>query len=107
MAFIGRLVYGAALFVPVLMGSGCARHLRLQVPHTSAGARYVCAPQAPCQPATTDIPEERNRSGTAYVILPEQCAGALHEVVVFDADTSEPSVDVTCAPLEEPIEEMQ
>ena len=96
----------------LLLGAlGCSRHVRLENPHTAPGSRYTCAAGKECVPATSDVPAELNQSGTAFVILPTQCAGHIHKIVVLNADSSEPQVDVTCAPIEEqgtgPIEEMK
>ena len=87
---------------------GCsAHHVRLTTPDTDPGARYVCLGEGPCQPADVDVPSERNRSGTKSITLPRECAGKIHQILVIDADSSEPKVDVTCAPQEEPIDEMR
>ena len=47
-----------------------------------------------------------NRDRTAQFILPSQCAGRIHKIVILDADSSAPRVDVTCAPAESGLEEM-
>ena len=82
---------------------GCARHVRLTSPDTDPGARYVCDGPGECQPATTDVPSERNPAGMTIVTLPRQCAGKIHQILILDAASSEPKVDVTCAPAEEPV----
>lgn len=82
---------------------GCAHHLRLTSPDTDPGARYVCDGAGECRPATSDVPSERNPSGMTIVTLPRQCAGKVHQILILDAGSSEPKVDVTCAPAEEPI----
>jgi hypothetical protein len=91
----------------VLTLAACSRHVKMEVPQTSAGARYTCAPGKACVPATTDVPSELNASGTAFVVLPAECKGRINRIVVLDADSSNPKLDVTCAPLEEPVQEMQ
>ena len=84
-----------------LVGLGaCAHHVRLAAPETSPGARYTCKPEVGCEPATTDVPSDRNRSGTTFVVLPRECRGSFNEIVIQDADSGEPTVDVTCAPPE-------
>lgn len=95
------------LFMVLVPLGGCSRHVRLESPDTSPGARYTCSSQAPCQPANVDVPAELNRSGTVFVILPRQCEGRIHRLVIINADSSEPEVDVTCAPPDEPIEPMR
>jgi hypothetical protein len=82
--------------------------VRLVAPDTTAGPRYTCVSGEgkECQPATTDVPSELNESGTVFVILPRECKGKIHQIVVLDAGSSSPKVDATCAPSEEPVEEM-
>lgn len=89
-----------------LGAAGCARHVRLMSPGTDQGARYVCTAKGGCQPAETDVPADDNPSNTASITLPEQCAGKFHQILIVDAGSSEPTVRVTCAPAEEPIETM-
>ena len=62
---------------------------------------------AQCQPATEDVPSDLNPHGTSFVKLPRQCQGRVHQIVILDADSDDPKVDVTCAPIEEPIQEMK
>jgi hypothetical protein len=98
----------AALSVlAALLGACGGRQVRLVSPDTTAGARYTCAPGegGVCQPATVDVPEELNPSGTIFVILPRECQGRIHQIVVIDAGSSTPKVDATCAPQEEPLGE--
>jgi hypothetical protein len=93
------LVAGALL---LSLAAGCARHVRLVFPETEKASRYICREgEAPCEPATRDIASERNQSGTTQITMPTQCGGRFHEIVVLDADSSEPTVDVTCAPAED------
>lgn len=84
--------------------TACAhRHVSLENPSTSPSARYICPADArPCSPATTDVPSERNPSRMTFFSLPQQCAGRIHKIVILEADTSTPHVDVTCAPFEDP-----
>lgn len=98
---IGRIGWAVVLGMPVL--SGCMhRHISLENPATSPSSRYSCPPRAaPCVPATTDVPGERNPSGMAFFALPRQCSGRIHKIVILKADTSTPEVDVTCAPFED------
>ncbi len=96
------------LLLAALVSACGGRHLRLVAPDTTAGPRYTCERGAAgvCQAAVVDVPEELNQSGTVFVILPRQCQGRVHQIVVLDAESSTPRVDVTCAPREEPLEEM-
>jgi hypothetical protein len=106
---IGAPPAGAALLLLAAVLSACGgSQVRLVSPDTTPGSRYTCQPGegAPCQPATTDVPEDLNRSGTVFVILPRECKGKIHQIVVLDAGSSHPKVDATCAPQEEPVEEM-
>jgi hypothetical protein len=99
----------AAAFALIAAASACGGHpMRLVSPDTTAGPRYTCEPGAGriCQPATSDVPEELNRSGTVFVILPRECKGRVHQLVIIDAGSSEPKVDATCAPEEAPLDEM-
>jgi hypothetical protein len=90
-----------------LLSGACERHLRLEAPDTSAGPRYTCHSRQPCEPATTDVPSQQNPSGTTFVVLPKQCRGRFHRIVIFDSGSDKPKVDVTCAPDDEPIKEME
>ena len=87
--------------------SACSHHLRMQSPDTAAGSRYTCSPGAQCTPATEDVPAELNKRGTQFVALPKQCQGHIHQIVIQDADSDNPKIDVTCAPIEEPIQPME
>jgi hypothetical protein len=103
------MLHGMRAMGFVLLATACtSSHVRLVAPDTTAGARYTCAPGEglSCQPATTDVPEELNQSGTVFVVLPRECKGKIHQIVIFDAGTAKPKVDATCAPEEEPLEEM-
>lgn len=92
----------------VLLGACAGHHVRLVSPDTTAGPRYTCEPGAAgvCQPAAADVPAELNPSGTLFVILPRQCKGKIHQIVVIDAGSSKPRVEATCAPEEAPLEDM-
>lgn len=80
------------------MTAGCSHHVRLVFPETEKASRYICREgDDPCEPATSDIPSERNQSGTTQITMPKQCGGRFEEIVVLDADSSDPTVDVTCA----------
>lgn len=100
--------HGVSLALVVAAAACGGRHVRLVSPDTTAGPRYTCEPGegGVCQPAVVDVPAELNPSGTVFVILPRQCQGKIHQIVVLDADSSKPRVEATCAPREEPLEEM-
>jgi hypothetical protein len=93
--------------------SGCASHVNLMTPETAPGSRYTCQEKGGCQPATEDVPSDLNPSGTTSVTLPRQCGGRFNRIFIHDAGSSNPKVDVTCAPAEEsikdngPIDEME
>jgi hypothetical protein len=96
------------VLLAALLGACSGRQVLLVSPDTTAGPRYTCAPGegGVCQPATVDVPEELNASGTVFVILPRECQGRVHRITVIDAGSSTPKVDVACAPKEEPLGEM-
>jgi hypothetical protein len=77
----------------------------LENPATTPGSRYTCQTLDQCTPATEENPARLNQSGTTFVALPRQCAGRIHKIVILNADSSQPEVDVTCAPVEEPVTE--
>jgi hypothetical protein len=98
-----------ALSLVAAVSSACGgSQVRLVSPDTTPGSRYTCQPGegAVCQPATTDVPEDLDPSGTVFVILPRECKGKVHQIVVLDAGSSHPRVDATCAPQAEPVEGM-
>ncbi len=97
----------ASWLVTLLLCAACSHHVRLQSPDTAPGSRYACKVNAECKPATEDVPSELNPRGTSFVTLPRECRGHIHQIVILDADSDEPKVDVTCAPIEEPIQDMQ
>jgi hypothetical protein len=70
------------------------------MPESSPGARYLCTAER-CTPATTIDPARSNRLHTYSVALPRECAGRVHEVLVLDAHSKHPEIEVACAPREE------
>lgn len=104
---LGRAAQCVGAALVALLGCG-GSHLRLVTPDTTAGPRYSCdaGEGQVCQPASEDVPEESNLRGTAFVILPRECRGRIHQIVVIDADSDAPKVVATCAPDEQPVEEM-
>jgi len=107
-----RAAHPALIGLATLAGAGvvaaCSHHVRLVMPDTTSSSKYVCpigtAPA--CTPDPVDVPEDNSRSGTTFVRLPRQCQGRISEILVVDADTSEPKIHVTCAAHEEPVGEM-
>lgn len=83
-----------------LSAVACANHVRLAVPATTGSSLYICDKGA-CRPSEVDDPKLFNQSGTVFVKLPEQCQARFHEIVVIDADSSNPQVFARCAPPEE------
>lgn len=87
---------------------GCERHVALKFPDSSPGAAYVCSVTdrsvERCAPATNIDPADSDRAGTVFVILPRECQGRFNEIVIHDSGSSQPSVSVRCAPLENRIE---
>ena len=84
--------------------SACSRHVRLQVPQTSHAAQYSCTSEG-CTQLAEDNPSHGNQARTAQLVLPKECAGRFHEIVILNAHSSDPEVLVKCAPTEKPIEE--
>jgi len=73
----------------------------LVAPDTTAASSYTChVEEEACAPATSDVPADANRAHTAFVRLPKKCGGRIHQIVIHDAGTKHPTVEVTCAPAE-------
>ncbi|MEY4508922.1 MAG: hypothetical protein RLZZ450_1044 [Pseudomonadota bacterium] len=79
---------------------GCTRNVRLVMPDTSPGARYLCT-ETSCTAAQVIDPSRDNRRHTYFVALPKQCGGRVHEILVLSAESKRPEIEVTCAPREE------
>ena len=93
----------------LLVAAGCAeRHVQLKFPDGTPGEQYTCRSTTSqvenCTPATKIDPAANNKAHTVFVILPRECKGRFHEVTIHDSGSSEPTVDVRCAPLENHIE---
>lgn len=79
---------------------GCGtRQVRLEVPHTTPSSSYTCN-QLRCTGATSLVPADENRSGTAFITLPLQCRGRFHRIMIEDPSSTDPVVHATCAPAE-------
>jgi hypothetical protein len=58
---------------------------------------YVCKASG-CQPASSIVPGSDESVGMVSVVLPDQCQTKFVRLVVHDAASSDPSVEVWCAP---------
>ena len=81
---------------------GCASQQRMVMPDTTGGSRYSCGTERACKPSTRDVPADNATSGTDFVVGPRECQGRVHEIIVRDDE-----IEVVCAPVEEPISDMQ
>ena len=87
--------------------TACERHVQLKFPNSGRGEEFVCHPTTSqvekCEPRTNLNPADDNKANTAFVILPSACQGHFHEITIHDSGSSEPSVNVKCAPPENKI----
>jgi hypothetical protein len=90
-----RLRWLAACIV-ALVGCG-SQHLRLTAPDTSGSVSYTCTSANTCYPASMAAPVEGQPDEAMPLIMPRECQGQIHEIVIRNADSSEPEIDVTCA----------
>ena len=98
----------AVLMFIIATCAGCSgQSLRLVTPDTTPGQRYTCRPGGTCEPAATDVPEDQNPAGTLFIMLPRECQGRIHQLIVLDAGSSHPTVEASCAPAEKPLGEME
>jgi hypothetical protein len=85
----------------------CQRHVQLKFPDTTPGEQFTCSPTdasaVKCEGAKNINPAASNQAGTVFVILPRECKGHFNEITIHDSGSSNPSVDVKCAPLENPV----
>ena len=82
----------------VLLLTGCgSQQLRLSSPDTSAGVSYTCTAANTCYPASLAAPVEGQPDEALPLIMPRECEGRIHEIMIRDADSSDPEIDVTCA----------
>src|SRR5262245_34231107 len=102
-----RLVRG---FTWALLSFGvvaCERHVQLKFPNSGRGEEFTCHPTTSqvekCEPRTNLNPADDNKANTAFVILPSACQGHFNEITIHDSGSSEPSVNVKCAPPENKI----
>jgi hypothetical protein len=89
--YLSTAVCSLALF-------GCgSQQLRLTSPDTAAGVSYTCTAANTCYPASLAIPAEGQPDEALPLVMPRECQGRIHEILIRDADSSSPEIDVTCA----------
>jgi hypothetical protein len=89
---------GASSLLIALALIGCgSQQLRLTAPDTAVGIGYTCTSANTCYPASVSSPEEGTQDNAIPMMLPRECNGSFHEIVVRNADSSSPEIDVTCA----------
>ena len=91
-----ELAAGVLLALNALTGCG-SQQLRLSSPDTSAGVGYTCTAANTCYPASLAPPVEGQPDEALLLLMPRECEGRIHEILIRDADSSEPEIDVTCA----------
>lgn len=69
----------------------------LESPNTRSGQRYRCTQERGCDVAEVDVPTRDAMPDAAYITLPEACNGRVHQVVIYEAQSSSPEIGVTCA----------
>jgi len=85
-----------AACIVALIGCG-SQQLRLTAPETSPGVSYTCTSANTCYPASLASPAEGEPDEAIPLIMPRECQGQVHEIVIREADSSSPEIDVTCA----------
>lgn len=95
---------------------GCSRQVRLVVPETDyGGVAFVCTAAdgedspSTCASEGREDPSINAKSGTAFIVLPKECDGRFHELLIENADSSSPTVRASCATRatpDEPIEKI-
>ena len=94
-----RSSFGMAVCIVALAGCG-SQQLRLTSPETSAGVSYTCTSANTCYPGSLANPVEGQPDEAIPLLMPRECQGRIHEIVIRDADSSSPEIDVTCATAE-------
>ena len=79
-----------------LLGCG-SQQLRLTSPDTTGGIGYTCNAANNCYPASLATPVEGQPDEAVPLLMPRECQGRIHEILIRNADSSEPEIDVTCA----------
>ena len=82
--------------IATLLGCG-SQQLRLTSPDTTGGIGYTCNAANSCYPASLATPVEGQPDDAIPLTMPRECNGRIHEILIRNADTSEPEIDVTCA----------
>ena len=88
------LMLGGA--VATLLGCG-SQQLRLTSPDTSGSIGYTCNAANSCYPASLATPVEGQPDEAIPLTMPRECNGRIHEILIRNADSSDPEIDVTCA----------
>ena len=100
-------VLSRIVLVVVILTQVIACHpIILEFPNASPGAHYTCGPKG-CVPADSDVPADANPRGARRITLPDECAGSFHRIIIEKVRSSQPRLDVACAPIETPIESME
>jgi len=102
-----RAIEGLAGVFLLLGLSACERNVRLEFPGSTPGEEFVCKVtegEERCAPQTVIDPKQDNRAHTVFVILPHACQGHFNRITIHDSGSSEPFVNVKCAPPENPIQ---
>jgi hypothetical protein len=88
----------------------CSHHVMVRDANTSPERRFECHAAAAgklapaCTRAGEDVPAYDNAGGTVVVALPSECNGRINEVLVRNADSSDPIVLVRCATAKSPVD---
>ena len=96
-----RTSFWMAACIVCLVGCG-SQQLRLTSPETSGGVSYTCTSANTCYPGSLANPVEGQPDEAIPLLLPRECQGRIHEIVIREADSSSPEIDVTCATAEVP-----
>lgn len=94
----------ARLFIAGAMAAvalcGCPHPLALVDPTYRDGVPdYVCGgADGGCSPTTVLVPGSDEKVGMTNVLLPQQCGQRFTRIVIVDPKSSNPTVEVWCAP---------
>jgi hypothetical protein len=89
---------GVVFLALAVMGCGSPfEHVRLDAAgSTSPGSPYLCTVGRGCEPSDMQILSAENLKHTAFINLPAECRGTFPQLIVYDAHSKSPSVDVHC-----------
>jgi hypothetical protein len=77
---------------------GCgSQQLRLTSPETTGNISYTCTSSNTCYPASMTGQAEGQPDEALRLLMPRECHGHIHEIMIRNADSSSPEIDVTCA----------